>query len=41
VVFQLRIGLAVFVEWDLERGLTIVHRWSPRDGYSRAVQTYP
>jgi hypothetical protein len=41
VVFQLRIGLALFVEWDMERGLMTVHRWSPRDGYSRAVRTYP
>jgi hypothetical protein len=41
VVFQLRIGLALFVEWDMERGLMTVHRWSPRDGYSRAVRAYP
>jgi Pyridoxamine 5'-phosphate oxidase len=41
VLFQLRIGLALFVEWDLERGLMVVHRWSPRDGYRRAVRTYP
>lgn len=40
-VFQLRIGLALFVEWDMERGLMTVHRWSPRDDYSRAVRTYP
>jgi hypothetical protein len=41
VVFQLRIGLALFVEWDMERSLMTIHRWSPRDGYSRAVRTYP
>jgi hypothetical protein len=41
VVFQLRIGLALLVEWDMERGLMTVHRWSPRDGYSRAVRAYP
>jgi hypothetical protein len=41
VVFELRIELALFVEWDMERGLMTIHRWSPRDGYSRAVRTYP
>jgi len=41
VVFELRIGLALFVEWDMERGLMTIHRWSPGDRYSRAVRTYP
>jgi len=41
VVFRLRIGLALFVEWDMERGLMTIHRWSPRDGYRRAVRAYP
>jgi Pyridoxamine 5'-phosphate oxidase len=41
VVFQLCIGLALFVEWDMAHGLMTIHRWSPRDGYSRSVRTYP
>jgi Pyridoxamine 5'-phosphate oxidase len=41
VVFQLGIGLALFVGWDMKRGLMTIHRWSPRDGYGRAVRTYP
>jgi hypothetical protein len=41
IVYQLGIGLALFVEWDTERGLMTVHRWSPGDGYRRAIRTYP
>ena len=40
-VFTLRIGQAVFVGWDLNRGLMTVHRWSSHDGYSTATRTYP
>jgi hypothetical protein len=41
IVFQLRIGLALYVEWDIGRGLMTVHRWSPGDGCSRATRAYP
>jgi hypothetical protein len=41
VVFTLHIGQALFVDWDLKRGLMTVHRWSPRSGYSVASRSYP
>lgn len=41
VVFSLRIATALFIEWDIERALMTVHRWSPRDGYSHATRGYP
>jgi hypothetical protein len=41
VVFTLRIGQAVFVGWDLNRGLMTVHRWSSHSGYSMATRPYP
>jgi hypothetical protein len=41
VVFVLGIGQALFVAWDLERGVMAVHRWSPRDGYSHTARSYP
>lgn len=41
VVFTLRIGQAVFVGWDTERGLMTVHRWSPAGGYAVASRPYP
>ena len=40
-VFALHIGQAVFVGWDISRGLMTVHRWSPRSGYSTATRPYP
>jgi hypothetical protein len=41
VVFVLGIRQALFVAWDLERGVMTVHRWSPRGGYSQSTRTYP
>jgi hypothetical protein len=41
IVFALRIRQAVFVGWDIERGVMTVHRWSPQEGYSCAPRTYP
>ncbi len=41
IVFVLRIGLALFVAWDMQRGVMTVRRWSPLGGYSHAVRTYP
>lgn len=41
VVFTLHIGQAVFVGWDLNRGLMTVHRWSSHSGYSMATRPYP
>jgi Pyridoxamine 5'-phosphate oxidase len=41
VVFTLHIGQAVFVGWDLNRGLMTVHRWSSLSGYSTATRPYP
>ena len=40
-VFTLHIGQAVFVGWDIERGLMTVHRWSPASGYAVASRPYP
>jgi len=41
VVFALRIGQAVFIDWDIEHGLMTIHRWSPERGYRQASRTYP
>lgn len=41
VVFSLPIATALFVEWDIERALMTIHRWSPRGGYSRTTRGYP
>jgi hypothetical protein len=41
VVFTLHIGQAVFVDWDTQRGLMTVHRWSPQSGYGVASRPYP
>ena len=41
VVFVLSIRQALFVAWDLERGVMTVHRWSSRGGYSQNARTYP
>jgi hypothetical protein len=41
VVFTLHIGEALFVGWDIGRGLMTVHRWSARSGYSAATRPYP
>ena len=41
IVFSLRIGQAVFIEWDIPRGLMTVHRWSPVSRYSQDRRTYP
>lgn len=41
VVFALHVDQAVYVTWDLERGLMTVDRWSPQAGYSQSSRTYP
>jgi hypothetical protein len=41
VVFTLHIGQAVFVDWNLSRGLMTVHRWSRGSGYAVASRPYP
>ena len=41
IVFALAIAKALFVSWDLERGVMTVHRWSARGGYSRSDRGYP
>jgi hypothetical protein len=41
IVFWLRIADAAFVDWDLERGLITVHRWSPQIGYRQTSRAYP
>jgi hypothetical protein len=41
IVYLLRIDQALFVAWDIDRGMMAVHRWSPRDGYSHTTRTYP
>lgn len=41
IVFSLHIQQALFIEWDITRGLMAVHRWSPESGYSRAERAYP
>jgi hypothetical protein len=41
IVYVLRIGQALFVTWDIDRGVMAVHRWSPRDGYSQTTRNYP
>ncbi len=41
VVFTLHIGQAVFIDWDINRGLMTVHRWSPASGYTVASRPYP
>jgi hypothetical protein len=41
ILFSLRIGQALFVDWDTEQGLMTVHRWSARSGYSLSSRTYP
>jgi len=41
VVFALHIGQAVFIDWDIKRGLMTVHRWSPASGYAVASRPYP
>lgn len=40
-VFALGIGQALFLEWDLQRGVMTTHRWSPQSGYSHSTRTYP
>lgn len=40
-VFVLGIEQALFVEWDIERAVVTVHRWSPRGGYSHGARAYP
>jgi len=40
-VFTLHISQAVFVDWDINRGLMTVHRWSPATGYAVASRPYP
>jgi phage I-like protein len=41
VVFSLSIATALFVEWDLERGLMTVRRWTPQHGYQTLTRGYP
>lgn len=41
IVFTLHIAEAVFVDWDVGRGLMTVHRWSPRTAYSVVSRPYP
>jgi hypothetical protein len=41
IVFSLRIGQAVFIEWGIGHGLMTVHRWSPGSRYSQTNRTYP
>lgn len=41
IVYVLGIAQALFVAWDLERGMMAVHRWSPADGYSHTTRSYP
>ena len=41
VVFSLHIRQAVFVDWDINRGLMTVHRWSPASSYAVASRPYP
>jgi hypothetical protein len=40
-VFSLSIRQAVLIEWDVEGGHMVTHRWSPRRGCARSVRTYP
>jgi hypothetical protein len=40
-VFSLTIRQAVLIEWDVERGEMVTHRWSGRGGYERSRRTYP
>jgi hypothetical protein len=40
-VFTLHIAQAVLVDWDIQRGLMTVHRWSPQSGHSTASRPYP
>jgi Pyridoxamine 5'-phosphate oxidase len=41
VVFTLHIGQAIFVGWDIKRGLMTVHRWSPGTGHAVASRPCP
>lgn len=41
VVFALAIEQATSIEWDMERSLMIVRRWSPRHGLTETRRTYP
>ena len=40
-VFTLHIAQAVLVDWDIQRGLMTLHRWSPQSGHSTASRPYP
>jgi hypothetical protein len=40
-VLTLHIGRAVFIDWDIHRGLMTAHRWSPQSGYSTTSRPYP
>jgi hypothetical protein len=41
IVFTLHIGQAVFIGWDIQRGLMTAHRWSPAAGYAVTSRPYP
>jgi hypothetical protein len=41
VVFALHVDRAVYIAWDIERGVMTVDRWSQRAGYSQINRTYP
>lgn len=41
VAFTLHIKQAVFIDWDITRGLMTVHSWSPASSYAVASRPYP
>lgn len=41
VVFALHVARAVYITWDIDRGVMTVDRWSGRAGYSQSSRTYP
>jgi hypothetical protein len=41
IVFTLHIRQAVFIDWDIKRGLMTAHRWSPATGYTVTSRPYP
>jgi Pyridoxamine 5'-phosphate oxidase len=40
-VFSLVIERAAFVNWDIARGVMIVRRWSPENGFAVVERRYP
>jgi hypothetical protein len=41
IVFLLGIKQALFVVWDIQHAVMMVHQWSPQGGYSHTTRTYP